>query len=916
MASFFIDDSDQETMNYLLISLKKDAPEGFVFQQTDPIKLQQTPFAIWADSLEATNTLVKNNPEKLHGLIATPGADFNYSRLDQNLWLLTLPQNMLGHLKSIALGYLEMIDLEKDAAKHKHTEAQLQAILDYSPTLISTKDLEGNITLANKQFEVLAGPAPEAFINKNIYDLFPHHIADALWKNDLAAQNGPIRTEEVVEHKDGTLHTYLTTKFPITDSRDELLGTCAISTDITDRIEADQLLQKNSRILTEAQHIAQIGSWELDLTNNNLIWSDEIYRIFEIDPEKFGASYEAFIETVHPDDREIVNNAYSDSLVSKHPYSIEHRLLLPDGRIKHVLESCETRYDASGQPLISIGTVQDITERKLTERSLEESEARFRSLFHSSVVGMVVAVGCESTIQEWNSGAEQIFGYTAVEAINQPLTILIPERFQKAHSEGFKKAITKGELRHKGLTHELTGLRKNGEEFPLQLTLGCWKREEDIFFSAIILDISDRKQAEEELKAHKQNLEGIVEARTAELTKSLQELTIAQTKLIKAEKQATSASLAKSEFLAHMSHEIRTPMNGIIAMSDLLLTMEEDDEKSDYLRIIKHSGAALLSILNDILDISKIEAGKMMLEKQRFKLKDILNDVSALFKKDMESKNISFHCMINVDVPDIIISDSTRLRQILANLLGNAVKFTETNGAISLHISVSNKFLSIEKDTLYLEFRIEDNGIGIPESRQKNIFDAFIQADSSITRKYGGTGLGLQICKQLCQLMDGDIELVSSEGVGTTITFRIGVKPGSETSKKKENISSESKSDPSKISILLVEDNPINQRVASAILKKLGYNISCVENGQKAIESAENHHYDIVLMDCQMPVMDGYEATRRLRNDQRFSQLPIIAMTASATMEEQKKCKQVGMNDFIAKPIDISSVRNTLTKWH
>ena len=506
-----------------------------------------------------------------------------------------------------------------------------------------------------------------------------------------------------------------------------------------------------------------------------------------------------------------------------------------------------------------------------------------------------------------------------IEIINQPLTLLIPERDHKPHNEGLARAIAHGKLTHEGLTHELVGVRKNGEEFPLQLTIGCWKREEQIFFSAVILDISIRKKAENDLKTHKTHLEEMVNERTRELTRSLKDLTQTQDQLINSEKNATAASMAKSEFLAHMSHEIRTPMNGIIAMSDLLLNLNTnlDYEHSEYLRIIKHSGAALLSILNDILDISKIEAGKMILDMQRFKLKDVINDVSALFKSDLNKKNIDFHCMINVDVPDVIISDSTRLRQILSNLLGNAVKFTQVNGNISLHISTHEETKSeTTDDTLCLEFKITDSGIGIPEEQQKYIFEAFTQADKSVTRKYGGTGLGLQICQRLCQLMDGDIKLISTKDIGTTIIFHIKVKSANGKKIKNRSTQLKSKTDPCDTSILLVEDNPINQKVAAAILNKLGYTVTHVDNGKKAVEEAYNNNYDIVLMDCQMPIMDGYEATRKLRDENNFNKLTIIAMTASATPEEQKTCKQVGMNDFISKPIDINSVRNTLLKWH
>lgn len=684
--------------------------------------------------------------------------------------------------------------------------------------------------------------------------------------------------------------------------------------DITEQKQNKNLLKKSER---RWRSITENSVDFIILIDSNLTILYSNRKIAEL--EDVDVVGQPILNFMYEDDRPAAAASFKKVFATGQPDHYQTRYLSTSGEMLHYDVRISPLKDQHNNITGFISSSSDISEKKCAELALIESEARFRSLFHSAVVSLVMATGDEGVIKEWNNGAEQIFGYNAKEIINQPLTLLIPERYHKAHNTGIACATANGKLVHEGVTHELTGLRKNGEEFPLQLTIGCWKREERIFFSAIILDTSVRKKTENELKAHREHLEDLVNARTIELTRSLKELTETKDQLIRAKKNAIAASLAKSEFLAHMSHEIRTPMNGIIAMSDLLLNIgtDIDDERSEYLRIIKHSGTALLSIINDILDISKIEAGKMLLDNQQFKLKDILNDVSALFQVDIIKKNINFHCMLDVDVPDFIIADSTRLRQILANLLGNAVKFTEENGAIFLQIrTLQNTDLPMPSNNLCLEFKIEDTGIGIPKNQQKHIFDAFTQADKSVTRRYGGTGLGLQICQRLCKLMGGDIQLISTEGVRTTVTFTINAKVTNRKKTKVVNQISESLTEPQHISILLVEDNPINQKVASAILGKLGYSVNYVNNGEKALEELHKKHYDIVLMDCQMPVMDGYETTRRLRKQKQFDKLPIIALTASATIEEQKKCKQVGMNDFIAKPIDIKSVKHTLLKWH
>ncbi|NRB41689.1 MAG: response regulator [Pseudomonadales bacterium] len=437
------------------------------------------------------------------------------------------------------------------------------------------------------------------------------------------------------------------------------------------------------------------------------------------------------------------------------------------------------------------------------------------------------------------------------------------------------------------------------------------------YFIVVSIDITARKQAELALAQRNNHLKELVDERTKELQVSMKDLLRIQENLMASEKKATAASCAKSEFLALVSHEIRTPMNGITAMADLLLDIVQGEKQREYANIIKQSSSALLSIVNDILDISKIESGRLELELKPFNLQNVLNEVSALFAAQVSKKEIDFQCLASADVPKSIISDATALRQILINLLSNAMKFTGDNGDISLHVGLAKDNSQTKAvDHIGLTFTVKDSGIGIPIDKQSKVFEAFTQADSSITRKFGGTGLGLHICKQLCELMGGDIQLESLTGEGTTVIVNIDVG----LAKVIDDLAQESTAIPSvpvsDESILLVEDNQVNQKVASAILKKLGYKVHIVDNGIQAIEEAFSNHYDIILMDCQMPIMDGYTATRKLRLDKRCCNIPIIAMSAGVTRDEQLNCKEAGMDDFIAKPINIDLVRTVLARWH
>jgi PAS domain S-box-containing protein len=794
-------------------------------------------------------------------------------------------------LLAVGLGALVMLRIAIPAQRRMElNEKRLRAILAATPVGVFETDIQSRCTYANDQWCALTGLSAEQACGEGwARALHPadHDRVMAAW-DEFVSGEAPFQMEYRFLRPDGSEVWVYGHATILKDASGALTGYSGTVTDISAQKGSQQMTAEALTRLNDAQRLAKVGSWELDLLDNHLVWSDEIFRMFEVDQTKFGASYEAFLAAIHPDDRAAVNQAYTESLISRKPYEIVHRLKMADGRIKYVHETCESFFDASGKPLRSVGTVQDISElhraemelrrhREHLEELVAERTARLveseRQLRHAQAIARLGhwSVNLESGELVWSDEIYRIFGRDPAEfhpSYDNFFACVHPDdraRVKESEQQSFRTgrhSIDHRVLRPDGAVrwvHEEAELERNASGTPLRLT-------------GTVQDITDRKRTEADLVA----------ARDA----------------------AERASRAKSDFLSRMSHELRTPMNAILGFSQVLELEDLKPEQMDFVREIHHAGDHLLELINELLDLSRIEAGKLVAVLEPLGVRLAASDAVHIVQPLLSQKRI--HLINSCDERATVLADPTRLRQILVNLLSNAAKYNREGGQVQIACQPAERGR--------LRIAVTDTGPGLPPEKLASLFRPFERLGAEFSA-VDGTGIGLALSKQLAELMGADLGVDSAPGQGSTFWVDLPqaeTAPGSRAATDRAAAAPETV--PGALKVLYVEDNPANLKVVEAMFRyRPGLRLFAATNGEYGLELARRYKPDVILLDIHLPGMDGYAVLAALGADPVTRDIPVIALSADAMPIDIESGLKAGFRRYLAKPVKVEELLGAIT---
>jgi two-component system sensor histidine kinase/response regulator len=773
--------------------------------------------------------------------------------------------------------------VEEQAVELERERALLRSLIDSIPDIIFVKDTQGLYVVGNQALSRLLGKPLDHILGKSDFDIFPSEVAGQLHRSDLQVLGGrsQVNVEGRFVYPDGRPVDFETNKVPLAGPDGQLQGLIGIARDITDRKSA-------AMALAEAEERARLILGSVMEGICGLSKSGEITFINPAGAGLLGYTVDELVG-------QMMHALSHHSRADGSPMPLDECSMCltgADGRTRTVTDEVLWRRDQSyfraeytvtavikdGEIVGTVMAFRDITERIRMENAIRDTEKWFRGIVESAPDGMLVASAAGQIILA-NQQAEAMFGYGRGELPSQPLEILVPSSVRARHPE-MRNQFRKDSQARRDMGDsdaEFRGLRKDGTEFPIEIGLSRLERTEDHgdCFCVSVRDITQRKLIESEI--------------------------------IKARDQAEAATHAKADFLANMSHEIRTPMNAIVGMSHLALKTDLDPRQRDYLRKIQLSGQHLLGIINDVLDFSKIEAGKLSIETTDVDLRKVLDNVGNLISEKATAKGLELVFDVGPDVPNDLIGDPLRLGQVLINYANNAVKFTE-RGEIDITVRVEKDL----GDEVFLHFAVRDTGIGLTEEQKAHLFESFQQADSSTTRKYGGTGLGLAISKNLVELMGGTVGVESKFGTGSTFWFTARLTKGVQRRPLTPTPDLRGRR------ILVVDDNENARAVLLDMLTSMSFRVEAVGSGNAALAALgampADDAFDVALLDWQMPGLDGIETARRIRQIGLVRTPHLVMVTAHGREEMLKGAEAVGIEDVLIKPVNPSTLFDTLMR--
>ena len=857
---------------------------------------------------ELVPDVMRDTPGRARELFARPqmpGRVLTARRLDGSHF------PAMVHLAPIQLAGQGLAVLSlRDMTQRQRAEEALQASSERYRLIVQTAaegiwmcDAADQTSFVNPAMARMLGYEMEQMLGRPMRD-FMDPECHAHLDRTRARQAGPAEPAEGRFYRqDGSSLWALLATSQVNADNGSYAGTLTMVTDITDRRLAEVALRHSNQRLASVFNAVTNGLVVFDAAGNIVECNAAASRMLGRAAARGAGQWDG----VHEDGRRYSapEHPVQQALASGRPVrDVVMGVAGAGGEVCWLSVNVETMRDEHGPGSMVVASLTDISYRKRSEDALRQGEQRLQEIIKMLPIGLFIK-DKDSRMLLMNPASEQQFGYTFDELNGGDTTALhAPEEaaaFRARDLQAFagrvlidyEETIWNPAL---GRQRQLRTFKK-----PVFDQHGA-----PAYLICMSIDISDSKANERALRELNEHLEERVAQRTAQLEEARQ--------------VAEEASDAKGQFLARMSHEIRTPMNGVIGMAYLALKTELEPRQRDYLEKIRFAGEHLLRIIDDILDISKIEAGKLAIEDCDFSLDHVIQTLTTVVAPKAASRGLRLQFELDPGLPPVLRGDPLRLGQVLINYVNNAIKFSEQG-----NIDIAVHQLLRDDSACLLRFEVRDHGIGLSEEEQGKLFQAFQQADTSITREYGGTGLGLAICKQLAQLMGGEVGVHSAPGAGATFWFtaRLGIAersalalPGDAAAALQDLHSGAAAMQALKDArILLVEDNTFNQQIALEMLEEAGSSVCLANNGAEALDLLQQASFDCVLMDVQMPLMDGLEATRRIRSDPALADTRVLAMTATATHDDRARCLAAGMDDFIAKPIQPAVMYQTIASW-